>query len=406
VCKESLFREAAKRRLDNAIPLARARVDGRRDVLAAYDRLLAHVRRVSAILARRTRCSERRVDVNKALLALALHHADWRAPVEAWAALSESPWRELASLAAHLLARFAMPRFLASAFCDGAPGQRLPQHEWYKRLGDGDNIRHLGLPMRITRAMAHAFMQSPDHLTMVAALRRAQVLTLGGSEALARTVMATRIGRGLEHEDFWETVVRFFVNHPELDLVHVGPIVDYLQHQKFQPRRAVTPDNSVVLQPPPWPSLTMKGRSPAALLRLVDAWHAQLAFADDRVWPRARVADWQWSEPAGERRKWRIFELCSSAQLVLEGQRMRHCVATYIEACVRRRTSIWSMQRETDDGWQRALTIELDLPTRTIRQARRKCNARPNAVESALLLRWAARENLSLAWDCRALLAS
>jgi hypothetical protein len=40
------------------------------------------------------------------------------------------------------------------------------------------------------------------------------------------------------------------------------------------------------------------------------------------------------------------------------------------------------------------LTIELELATRRIRQARRRCNAAPSASERSILSVWAERERL------------
>jgi hypothetical protein len=56
--------------------------------------------------------------------------------------------------------------------------------------------------------------QAPHHYTAVAALRWAQVRGLGGDEALAPAVLRTRLGKVLEHEDFWENVLLFFINQP------------------------------------------------------------------------------------------------------------------------------------------------------------------------------------------------
>ena len=138
--------------------------------------------------------------------------------------------------------------------------------------------------------------------------------------------------------------------------LHVGPIVDFLQHQKLEWREVVTPDGVLAQLPPPQPDLTMKGRTPAALLRLV-----------------------------------------RSTALLLEGRVMRHCVAAYAAACRRRQTSIWSMQLETRRGRRRVLTIELDPATRRIREARRKCNALPSTAERTVMAMWAERERLVIA---------
>ena len=100
-------------------------------------------------------------------------------------------------------------------------------------------------------------------------------------------------------------------------------------------------------------------------------------------------------------RVWTITELLTSRALFLEGQAMRHCVATYAERCVRRQTSIWSMQVENKRGRHRLLTIEVDLPKRTICQARGKCNRLPQPAEREVMDRWAAQQGLRIAeWSC------
>jgi hypothetical protein len=48
---------------------------------------------------------------------------------------------------------------------------------------------------------------------------------MGGSEGLARAVAATQLGRLFEREDFWKTVIQFFVNEASLDPGHVGAII-------------------------------------------------------------------------------------------------------------------------------------------------------------------------------------
>src|SRR6185312_16644857 len=100
---------------------------------------------------------------------------------------------------------------------------------------------------------------------------------LGDSKELARAIIATRLGRTFEHEDFWRTVVHFFVNHPELGLEHVGPIVDYLYNQRFVAQEVFVEEGDITPElKPPQPNLSMKGRTPRSLLRQVGEWHAWL----------------------------------------------------------------------------------------------------------------------------------
>lgn len=405
--KQILFGEGALRRLDAQVHAFRSVVEHRDPgVLPAYERLLAIVRSQSRLLSR-PGLLVRDPQVNLAILAMALHHADWLVPAEAWTPSGKGRHSELASLAAHLFARYPMPRFMVMAWLAGSSGEVVPEHGWYKLLGRGENIRRAGIPMRITRGMAHRFLSAADHLTPIQALRWAQVRELGGDDAerLARCIFATHLGREIENEEFWETVVHFLVRHPELELESVGPIVDFLQHQKFTWREGVTPTGSLERIPPPQPDFSMKGRTPAALLRLVEDWHAELGRNQServQVWPRAPVGEARWVEQTRSRdgdlesRVWTFSELCSSHALFTEGKLMHHCVASYAEGCVRRISSIWSLQIETRSGRHPVLTVELHLPSRTVVQARGKFNRWPTQAERAVLSRWARQERLRL----------
>src|SRR5437773_8115274 len=96
-------------------------------------------------------------------------------------------------------------------------------------------------------------------------------------------------------------------------------------------------------------------------------------------------------------RVWTVTELLTSRALFLEGQALRHCVASYAERCARRETSIWSMCRHGSLTSQRVLTIEVNPGTGTIQTARGKCNQPPSADARYIMELWAKREGLTLA---------
>jgi hypothetical protein len=400
--KVGSFHHSAKLQLDDSIHAARSLSARRRSVLPAYERLLRHVRSRSTLLHPSDRAGDNRTACNSGLLALALYHGDWLRPVESWQPVHHNAWPQFASLAQHLLARYPVPPFMNSAWFDLPAGEKLPQHDWYKHLGRGENIRTAGLPLRLTRAMAHLFTQAPHHYSAIAAVRWAQVLGLGGSKALARAVVGTRLGKVLENEEFWESVLYFFINHPGFDLVQVGPVVDFLQYQRFEWKEGVSTDGVFGKQPPPRPDYTMKGRTVASILRQVEEWHRELGREKNRpsiTWRRAPFNEFrlvQGEEARGNMRVWTITEILTNRDLFLEGREMRHCVATYLEDYIRREFSVWSMQVQTYRGRHRALTIEVDIPKRTICQVRGKCNRWASASESEIVKCWAAVEGLGV----------
>jgi hypothetical protein len=401
--KERSFRTTSRRRLDESIHAAYT-LARRAGIGEAYERLLSQVRRQTTLLLP-ARDPDRigRSSVNAWLLAMTLHQADWLRPVELWQPPPANPLPQLSSLACHLFALYPMPAFMTSAWFQVPPDKPHPEQEWYKHLGRGGSIRSAGLPLAYTRAMAHHFLQAPAHYRVVAALRWGQVRGLGGTPALARAVVATRLGRELANEDFWLTVLRFFVQHPDMDTAHVGPVVDFLRHQRFETQEVFVPGQGNVRQGPPQPDHSLKGRTLASLLRQVEEWHGQLA-RDNTLpalcWARCRIGEMHHVEGTAEQesqRCWTMRELLTSRELFLEGQALRHCVASYACYCVHGATTIWSLQVDTGDGPKRALTVEVHPASRTIRQARGKANRLPRACERAVLEQWAAQQGLRFA---------
>jgi PcfJ-like protein len=403
--KERSFRGTANRWLDDAIHAAFSLADHRTGAPDAYHRLLRHVRQRTGLL--RAPCDPQRLGrgtgVNAGLFALALHHADWLRPVEAWEPPRAGFTPQFASLASHLLALDPVPACMTSAWFVIPPGEPHPEQEWYKHLGRGHSIRTASLPVPFTRAMAHHLGQAPHHYPVKAAVRWAQVRGLGGPEELARAVAATRLGREFAHEDFWLTVLRFFVHAANLKPAHVGPIVDFLYAQRFGTREVFVPGQGIVWQGPPRPDYAVKGRTVASLLRQVEEWHRQLGL-DTRMrarsWSRSRVGEFRYVEGTEQQdslRCWTIRELLTSGELFLEGQAMRHCVASYLDHCASRMTSIWSMQVDTGHGPRRSLTVEVDPARKAICQARGRGNRLPRQAEREILERWAKREGLQIA---------
>jgi hypothetical protein len=269
----------------------------------------------------------------------------------------------------------------------------------------GRNIRTADIPLPLTKRMAHEFVRAPDHYAVDMALRWGQVRGLGGSKELARAIVATRLGRSFGQEEFWRTVVHFFVNHPELDFTHVAPIVEYLHGQRFVAEEALVEEGALSVDPPQ-PNLSMKGRTPRSLLRQLAEWQARLRRLPRVVesrWSRSGIGEFRRVEPDGSRPGgscWTIRELLSSGELYREGLAMRHCVAryaaSYARACARRETSIWSMRWEDSQRRYRVMTIEVHPGTRTILQARCHGDTRSDARRRAVLEQWARQEGLRI----------
>ena len=61
-----------------------------------------------------------------------------------------------------------------------------------------------------------------------------------------------------------------------MKLESVNPIVDFIHANKFAGDEVLT-EGGTEIRNPPWPDFSMKGRTLKSILRLVTAWHSDLA---------------------------------------------------------------------------------------------------------------------------------
>ena len=138
--------------------------------------------------------------------------------------------------------------------------------------------------------------------------------------------------------------------------------------------------SSIVASPeklgPAQPNLSMQGRTVVSLLRAVNEWHRQLGreTSGGRLqWRKSAFRDYkciEGTEQSHNMRVWRIRELLSSQELIAEGRRMCHCVASYAKSCHNGIDSIWSMEVETDEGRKPLVTVEVNHQRNEICQVR------------------------------------
>ena len=336
----------------------------------------------------------------RGIAALADHHESWLRSPEGWQVKKHNRDRQFSELARHLLAAYDVPLFMDCVWFNG----NTTHQNWFKYIGTGQNIRTASdIPIPLTKKMAHHFLKAPKHYTIEEALRWGQVHALGGDRYLADALRETRLTRTFSNDDFWLNVIRFFIANPMLDVSHVNPIIDYIWDQKYENRRVFVERGVAREIEPAQPNFTMRGRTPETLLRHVGEWHHQLgreAKGRELEWTRSQIGEFhllEGSEQARNMRFWSIRELLSSDELIDEGRTLQHCVRTYAKSCHTRRSSIWTMEIEDENGRRKILTIEVSPSQKFIRQVRGKRNRRATPKEKDLLERWSAQEGLRIA---------
>ncbi|PQO45055.1 PcfJ domain-containing protein [Blastopirellula marina] len=337
----------------------------------------------------------------EALPLIAVHANAWVRPLAAWKPKPRSGRKQFLSLLHHLFVRYDMPAFFDKVWFTGFSRQANRERRWYVRIGSGENFRKCDAPIPYTKKMAHYFLTAPADATVSEAIRWGQVLGLGGSPQLAQAVLHTRLRDNFANDDFWITVIQWLVDHPLPDLRQVGPIVDYIQFQKFEVAYYYLGENRNEAGPARQPNFSLRGRTADSLLRDVNRWHAGLdanAVFDVPTWDASGIGDFDHLDETsdGAPRWWSIREICSAKELVAEGRKMRHCVASYATTCVRGDCSIWRMEVETAGMHDKALTLEINPATSTIVQARGKYNRLASNDERNVLRLWAKQAGLKL----------
>lgn len=334
-----------------------------------------------------------------ALLALHRLRRHWLRSIDQWRPKTHNRERQFLSLVRHLLTTYSVPDFLGSVwFRTDAPAPRYQQ--WYVDIGNGKNPRAGPAPVPLTKKTAHYFLQAPNGYSVEQAVRFAQVKALGGGIELCTAIIESRLGTEFSNDEFWQGVIRFFIRHPELELSQVGPIVDFIHHQKFEGLQVVLGDGETRWLPPPQPNLSMQKRTLRALHAQVDQWHHRLSkvkVESGMRWAASGVRPASFVRAKDNQRiTWRINELLSQKDLLREGNALRHCVATYSRACRDGDSSIWSLISEDACGnVRRRQTIQVSRHSEIV-QCRGRRNKEPTEQERQIVRLWAKAESLTL----------
>lgn len=337
----------------------------------------------------------------RGLIKLHDRKALWLRPIEDWKPKSKNSMRKFGELTHHLFDNYGdVPRFLEKVWLrDDRHSWRF--RDWYVHLGRWHNLRTAKSPTPLTKKMAHHFLTAPDDYTAEQGIRWAQMKALGASDQAIHAIAATRLGRGFNKDEFWFTVLRFIADTPMLDPRQIGPIVDYLQNQKFENVDIEIRPGEFVQQPPPQPGLSMAGRTADTLMRQVNEWHESLGHVEGLSSAAYTEAEFQGTTIEKRKSKlsfrWNIRQLRTAKELQMESKKLSHCVSSYHWSCTKGFCTIWSLSLSTNsEDFERMVTIEVDK-NKTIVQCRGLANRPPHTEEMVVIDAWARDQGLLIA---------
>lgn len=337
------------------------------------------------------------------------HKKDWIRDINTWKKSSYNLERQIKSIGRHLFCKYSVPKFMDNIWFNNTNWQiRLFIH-----MGKGWNPNKFeGLPVPMTRKEAIHFTQAPENFNPTEAILWAKIFGYGGDERLVRPIMESRIFRSMNSKyentygtnsnwDFWETILKFFVEQPLIDVATISPVCDYIQHVKYEHRNLPRPGGGWIYAKPENPDFKINGRTLQALVRGMEKWHKELGSSRKEInikaWEGFSIPDYEISFGKDENKKtYNFTQLLSAASLRAEGRIHGHCVAGYAGTCANGRTSIWSMTvLDFAGNFKNLLTIEVS-PSRQIVQCRGKLNRLATKQEWLIVERFAFDRNLEI----------
>lgn len=303
----------------------------------------------------------------------------------------------------HLFAKYQPPTFLINGFMNNHHESML----LFIHLGNGNSMKTWPFipELNVPKKALHHLNTTPNYCTYNEAFRRAQIIHLGGDEKLFHLLMSTKLEHitnnitktTAKHEPFWESVIKFFIEHQMMNPDKVPEIIDYIYDQKFTNKRKPGPDG-IMRYEPDQPNFTMKGRTPMSLIQHSDDWHYFVAMnkkreQDAKEWEPVDIPDWEWKveeENNFTKQKYNIVQLTKTKELITEGNKMHHCVATYASSCIKKWCSIFSFRvTNHNQGKFDEPEITLEIRSKTIVQARGKYNRTPHPHYMQMVKSWA-----------------
>ena len=218
---------------------------------------------------------------------------------------------------------------------------------WYIIAAQGGSLYKAAARPYLSRPETHHFLTPPAEVETVGrafwyAFARAET----DDRAAALRVARSKLADFSVASSFWKEAARMFARHA-LAVNEIDDLIDFLHAAKTEDE-----------------SFSLKGRTLAALRRRMEEWHRALRKEREicgGAWPGRPIPDVAYEAGSEQKRAiWRFRQIKTGNDLFREGQRMRHCVASYKAACVDGRVSIWSLACEFPRGVvNKAVTLEV-----------------------------------------------
>ena len=234
---------------------------------------------------------------------------------------------------------------------------------------------------RLSARAAHVFGQMEGYYdtNCYKDIYRAICLSIWPNDSIAGSIAQFYEYReiGDYFDPFLKEMVLFFKrNETEMEPgLRTDHLIDYLYHEK-QAR----------------PDFSLKGRTIASMVRRMEAWHEelwQLKTIENKAksWLPSTFSGFE-GKTTFVQGEFEFVQILDQHELIEEGRKMRHCVASYVDGCIAGNYSIWSLRKKETCKIEQLLTIQVNSQG-SIVQACGPHNRLPGKHERQLLQNWA-----------------
>ena len=257
--------------------------------------------------------------------------------------------------------------------------------EWYICVATGGSFYKEYAKDIFTKKETHLFLNCSYDIAISEAMVYAVAKAAGSNDGQALRLAKSKLSNK-QLSDFWRGVIRFFAEHEPKNVAQMNDLVDYIHAKKNEN-----------------PNFTLfgAGHTLQSLLIKMEEWHRALQrvkILGDVRWDGFAVDNFMVVRKDKEDHEvqWNICQILDSKTLAAEGSRMRHCVLSYKNSCVKGEASIWQMVYTDYIGMSHhKITIELRSDG-TIVQARGLANRAIRSDERHILNMWAAKEGFRI----------
>ncbi len=310
------------------------------------------------------------------------------------------------SLFTHLYVAYKLPRVLV---------RKIPAilnknlKEWEGKLllalAEGKGLHTLKtMPIDCNSKMNYFFTRAPEDYTLLEAFAWAKLKSSKAGERFS-SILARKLFKNPEQK--WPKWIAEFMGfiqrNSDISGKEINDILSFIVFQKETKYQIALPGVSYKIKLDPlFPNFSFKGKTIASAMRDVSEWKKYLLLSKQmgEIGSLPVSTTKAFTHRTTSQKCYSFKQILTVKELTLEGKKMKHCVACYVDECLDKSSSIWSVQVRFSNGKTKSvLTIELEEEDKSLAQVRGLSNRDASQEEMTAVKAWAEKESLKINLD-------